>query len=170
MSSDFGDDVSRTSALFAALGLGPIDADDDGCFVMRYDEQTSLHFQIVPGADLLKVAVSVCTLDTSALALRIVLRANLDAPRSELPGALSLVASTRQVLFNTAMPVVVPVNEDAVRAVQPHEFEALLQRVLKEALRWRRRLARDLQNAGEAQSDATSSHLNLDGASHVVRG
>jgi hypothetical protein len=165
MSNDSSGDESRVGALFEALGLGQIDADEDGCFVMSHDEETSLHFQIVPAADLLKVAVTVCTLSEGALArdLRVVLRANLDAPRAELPGTLSIVAITRQVLFNTVVPIVVPEAEDSVRPMQPSEFGALLERVLKEAFAWRERLAHKL---GEHASSCASTV----GVNDVIRG
>ncbi|HLA70942.1 MAG TPA: type III secretion system chaperone [Steroidobacteraceae bacterium] len=173
MSNDLSGDESRVGALFEALGLGQIDADEDGCFVMSHDEETSLHFQIVPAADLLKVAVTVCTLSEGALArdLRVVLRANLDAPRAELPGTLSIVAITRQVLFNTVVPIVVPIlvpilvpeAEDSVRPMQPSEFGALLERVLKEAFAWRERLVHEL---GEHASSCASTV----GVNDVIRG
>ncbi len=146
MIRDPGGDASRTSALFEALGLGAIDADEEGCFVMFYDEDTSLHFQIIPAADLLKLAVSVCKLNTSTVSqgLRVVLRANLNAPRASLVGTLSVVPSTKQVLFNTVVPVVVPECEGAVRSMAAREFGALLERVISEALSWRRRIAHEL--------------------------
>ena len=163
--NDSSGNESRVGALFEALGLGQIDADEDGCFVMGYDEETSLHLQIVPAADLLKVAVTVCTLSESTLArdLRVVLRANLDAPRAELPGTLSIVAITRQVLFNTAVPIVVPEAEDSVRPMQPSEFGALLERVLKEAFVWRERLVNELD-------EHASSYANTIGAHDVIHG
>lgn len=164
---DASSDISRISALFDALGLGQIDADEDGCFVMSYDEQTSLHFQIVPGADLLKVAVSVCTLDASCLArdLRVVLRTNLDVPRASLSGTLSVVPSTKEVLFNSAVPLLVPDADSAIRPVRPPELGSFLTRVLEAALGWRRRLARDLHAHAPT---AIESHIQ--GDRNVIRG
>lgn len=156
-------DLARTSALFEALGLGLIDADADGCFTMRYDERTSLHFQIVPGADLLKLAVSLCTLHANerAQGLRVVLRANLDAPRAERAGSLSVVPSTGQVLFNTVVPLAAPAA-DTTRPMNPTEFGTVLSQLLSEALGWRGKLTRDV--------GATSVSLSpLEGAQHVIR-
>ena len=171
---DFDDDVSRTSAMFEALGLGPIDADENGCFVMSYDEHTSLHFQIVPGAGLLKLAVSVCTLGAGSMTrdLRVVLHTNLDVPRAAPPGTLSLVPSTRQVLFNTVVSLVVPESQSSARPMQAPEFKTLLERMLKEAFRWRQRLARDLHPPAAAGVEGRTAgsliHMTGAGARHVI--
>ncbi len=73
-----GVELAQVHSLFEALGVGPIVVDDNGCFVMSDGGDTSLFFQIVPGAGLLKLAVSVCSLDAHAKVshLRVVRQAN----------------------------------------------------------------------------------------------
>lgn len=166
VTKESNDDLSRMNALFDALGLGRIDADEHGCFVMRYDEHTSLHFQIVPGADLLKLAISVCTLGATerAQGLRVVLRSNLDAPRAERAGTMSIVPSSGQVLFNTLLPLAVPDTDNSVRAMSPGEFGAVLERMLGKALGFRQQFSRDYVFA-----EASIARAPMEGEHHVIR-
>ncbi len=121
-------DLERVLELFDALGVGPLDIDEDGCFSLSHGEEDLLYFQILEGLAAMKCTINVGNLPAvdRTRAMRSVLEHNLSFVCADIPGTLSVVPTSNEVYWSSLAALDKAMADGSIRPLTPQEFGCLL--------------------------------------------